>query len=62
MCSKGGPDMADIDSPGGPHVLPQTVWGDHTFCHRQSGGGTTFRGDQLKYDSLQLDCFHNLLT
>ena len=45
MCSKGGPDMAAI----GPHVLPQTVWGDHIFCHRQSGE-TTFRGDQLKYD------------
>ena len=39
MCSKGGPDMAAVDSPGGPHVLPQslggphilprTVWGDH---------------------------------
>ena len=41
--------MATIDSPGGPHVLPQTVRGDHMFCHRQSGG-TTFRGDQLKYD------------
>ena len=44
--------MATIDSPGGPHVLPQTVRGDHMFCHRQSGG-TTFRGDQLKYDSPQ---------
>ena len=43
--------MAAIDSLGGPHVLPQTVWGDHIFCHRQSGR-TTFRGDhgQLKYD------------
>ena len=55
---------------GGLHVargdqirLPQTVWGDHMFCHRQSQGeggphachgqsrGTTSRGqDQLKYD------------
>ena len=43
MCSKGGPDMAAIDSGGG----------DHVFCHRQSGG-TTFRGDQLKYDRSQL--------
>ena len=43
MCSKGGPDMAAIDSPGGPHVLPQTVWGDHR------GGGGGGRGDQLKY-------------
>ena len=30
--------------------LPLIVQGDHMFCHRQSGG-TTFRGDQLKYDS-----------
>ena len=42
--SKEGPDMAAIDSPGGPHVLPQTVWGDHIFCHRQSGGGALLGG------------------
>ena len=35
----GGPDMAAINSLGGPHVLPQTVQGDHMFCHGQSGGG-----------------------
>ena len=29
MGSKEGPDMAAINSPGGPHVLPRTVWGDH---------------------------------
>ena len=27
--ARGGPDMAAINSLGGPHVLPQTVWGDH---------------------------------
>ena len=41
--------MAAINCPGGPHVLPQAVREDHMFCHGQSGG-TTFRGDQLKYD------------
>ena len=25
MCSKEGPDMAAINSLGGPHILPQTV-------------------------------------
>ena len=45
MRSKGGPDMAATNSLEGPHVLPQTVRGDHMFCHGQSGG-TTFRGDQ----------------
>ena len=34
MCSKEGPDMAATDSPGGPHVLPQTVWGVHISFHR----------------------------
>ena len=47
MCSKGGPDMAAINSPGGPHVLPQTVRGDHTFCHGQSGG-TILRGGPVE--------------
>ena len=47
MCSKGRPDMAAISSPGGPHVLLQTVGG--------GGGGLhvlprTVWGDQLKYD------------
>ena len=31
--------MAATNSPGGPHVLPQTVRGDHIFCHGESGGG-----------------------
>ena len=35
--------MAAMNSTGGPHILPQTVQGDHMFCHRQSGG-TTFVG------------------
>ena len=25
MCSKGGPDMVATNSPGGPHVLPDTM-------------------------------------
>ena len=52
MCSKGGPDMAATDSPGGPQVLPQTVWGGGG-----GGGGGGLHilpqivwGDQLKYD------------
>ena len=31
VCSKGGPDMSAINSPGRP-VLPQTVWGDRATC------------------------------
>ena len=31
--------MAAINSPRGPHVLPQTVRKDHMFCHGQSVGG-----------------------
>ena len=50
--------MAAIDSPRGPHVLLQTVRGDHMLCHRQSGG-TTFRGDQLKYDSIRSASFRS---
>ena len=34
MCSKGGPDMAAINSPGGSHVLPRTVWGDQLMYDR----------------------------
>ena len=38
MSGKGRPDMAAINSPGGPiNILPWTVREDHTFCHRQSG-------------------------
>ena len=50
-------------SGGVGRYLPETVRGDHMFCHRQSvgttysatdsrgGGGGGGGGDQLKYDS-----------
>ena len=49
--NEGGPDIAAINSPGGTTCsATDSPRGPHVLHGQSGGGGTTFRGDQLKYD------------